>query len=517
MTTPASPAPPKSAPSSASSRWLILGALMTCLFLSALDQTIVATALPTIVGDLGGFDQISWVVTAYLLSSTVAVPLFGKISDIVGRKAIIQTTIVVFVGGSMLAGLAQSMPQLIVARGVQGVGGGGILAMTFTILGDIMSPRERSRYVSYFTGVFASASVIGPLAGGYLVDHASWRWVFFINLPLGAVSFAVNARYLDVPKPTTRRPIDFVGAALLTIGVVAILLAMTWGGHEYAWGSSTILALVVIGGVTGVLFVLHERRTEEPILPMQMFHNRVFVVCISIGALLSAVMITASTFLPLYLQVVKGASATSSGLLLVPMMAGVVSGSYVCGRVVNRTGRYKIFPILGIGATIVGMVGLSMLTVGTSRTLVSVGMGIVGLGIGCAMPITTLAVQNASSPDDMGAATSSVNFFRTLGSAFGVALFGTLLTTRLNNTLASLLPDGTAFDASLLNSPAEIRKLPAVEYDAVAAGLADGVSTVFLFAVPILVLAFVLAWMLEEVPLRGPVSATESLLEGAEQ
>ena len=332
------------APPTGRSLRLVMGALMLCLFLSALDQTIVATALPTIVGDLGGLDQISWVVTAYLLSSTVSVPLFGKISDLYGRKLMLQVTIAIFLLGSVLAGFAQSMPQLILARGVQGVGGGGIMAMTFTILGDILSPRERGKYVGYFTGVFASASVIGPLVGGFFVDHVSWRWVFLINLPLGAIAMVVAARYLHIRKTVRPHSIDLLGALLLTVSVTSVLLASSWGGQEYAWGSPQIVGLFVIGVVLAVAFVLQERRAQEPILPLRLFRDRVFTVCVTLSALLGSVMIGASTFLPLFLQVVTGASATSSGLLLIPMMAGVVIGSNVCGRLVHRTGRYKAVP-----------------------------------------------------------------------------------------------------------------------------------------------------------------------------
>jgi EmrB/QacA subfamily drug resistance transporter len=497
---------------------LVMGALMLCLLLSALDQTIVATALPTIVGDLGGLDQISWVVTAYLLSSTVSVPLFGKISDLYGRKLMLQVTIAIFLVGSVLAGLAQSMPHLIIARGVQGVGGGGIMAMTFTILGDILSPRERGKYVGYFTGVFASASVIGPLVGGFFVDHVSWRWVFLVNLPLGAVAMVVAARYLHIRRTVRPHSIDLLGAFLLTVSVTSVLLASSWGGQEYAWGSPQIIGLFVTGVVLAVGFVLQERRAREPILPLRLFRDNVFTVCVALSALLGSVMIGASTFLPLFLQVVTGASATKSGLLLVPMMAGVVIGSNVCGRLVHRTGRYKAFPIVGIAMALVGLVLLSMIEVTTTRLFISVGMGIVGIGIGCSMPIMTLAVQNTAPPADMGAATSSVNFFRTLGSALGVAVFGTVMSKRLDDTLTELLPGTSlATDEHLLSSPAAIRALPAEQYAAVAEGIARGVSMVFLVALPLVAIAFALAWLLKEVPLRDQLTVQTTSVEGLEE
>jgi EmrB/QacA subfamily drug resistance transporter len=506
------------APPTGRSLRLVMGALMLCLLLSALDQTIVATALPTIVGDLGGLDQISWVVTAYLLSSTVSVPLFGKISDLYGRKAMLQVTIAIFLFGSVLAGLAQSMLQLILARGVQGVGGGGIMAMTFTILGDILSPRERGKYVGYFTGVFASASVIGPLVGGFFVDHVSWRWVFLINLPLGAIAMVVAARYLHIRKTVRQHSIDVLGALLLTVSVTSVLLASSWGGQEYAWGSPQIVGLFAIGVVLAAAFLLQERRAQEPILPLRLFRDRVFAVCIALSALLGSVMIGASTFLPLFLQVVTGASATASGLLLVPMMAGVVVGSNVCGRLVHKTGRYKPYPIIGIGMALIGLVLLSTIEVTTTRLFISVGMAVVGIGIGSSMPIMTIAVQNTAPAADMGAATSAVNFFRTLGSALGVAVFGTVMSARLDDTLDRLLP-GTSLttDDNLLSSPEAIRDLPADQYAAVAEGIASGVGMVFLVALPMVVIAFALAWLLKEVPLRDDLSATSTSVEGLEE
>jgi EmrB/QacA subfamily drug resistance transporter len=497
---------------------LVMGALMMCLLLSALDQTIVSTALPTIVGELGGLEHLSWVVTAYLLSSTASVPLFGKISDIYGRKPMLQGTIVIFLIGSVLAGLSQNMLMLIVTRGIQGIGGGGLLAMTFTILGDLLSPRERSKYTGYFTAVFASASVLGPLAGGFFVDNLSWRWVFYINLPLAFGALLVTARYLEVPKPSEKRPIDLVGAFLMTVSVSTLILASVWGGREYPWGSPVIMTLAVTGLVTLVLFLLQERRHIEPILPLRMFRDPVFRVCVTQGALVGGVMVGGAVFLPLFLQVVKGVSATSSGLLLVPMMAGVVVGSNVSGRIVNATGRYKIFTIVGTAMATAGMGFLTQLDVNSSRTFASVGMAMLGLGVGTAMPIMTLAVQNTASKDDMGVATSSVNFFRSLGSSFGVALFGTLMTGRLNSTLAARLPDVDLHQQKgLLNSPAAIRALPAEQFQAVVHGITNGIVLVFEVAFPIMIVAFVLSFFLKEIPLRDDIDASAGFFEGMEE
>ena len=486
---------------------LVIGAMSLCLFLSAVDQTIVATALPTIAGELGGLDHISWVVTSYMLFSTVSVPLFGKLSDIHGRKLMIQITIVAFLLGSVLAGLSQSMLQLIVARGVQGVGGGGILAMAFTVLADVMTPRQRSRYTGLFTAVFATASVVGPLLGGFIADNMSWRWVFWVKLPLGAAAFVVTALHLHLPRPTERRPVDLLGAALLTVGVTTMLLATTWGGQEFPWTSMLIVGLLVTGIVTTAVFIWHQTRTEDPVLPMRLFRDRIFVVSVTMGALLGAVLVGGVTFLPLFLQVVDGASATASGLLLVPLMAGVVIGSNVTGRMVSRSGRYRKFPIFGLSMALLGVSALATLSAGTGRLLISAAMGVLGVGVGCSMPVLMVAVQNAAAFPDMGVATSSVNFFRTLGSAFGVALFGVVVRTQLNTTIEERLPGSDlAADGELLGSPAAIRQLPAEQFEAVADGVASGVGMVFVAAVPIMALALVLAWFLEEIPLRDELA-----------
>ena len=497
--------------------WLVLGALLISLFLSALDSTIIATALPTIVGDLGGLDHLAWVFTAYLLSSTVSVPLFGKISDIYGRKRVFQVTIVIFLAGSMLAGLAQTMTQLILFRGIQGIGGGGLLSMTFTILGDILSPRERPKYMGYFTGVFAAASVIGPLIGGFFVDNLSWRWVFYVNIPIGLVALLVTAKYLRVPDPSERRPIDFLGSALFAVSVTSLLLGATWGGAEYAWTSPMIVGLFSGGVIVAALFVLQESRAEEPLLPLRMFKNDIFSVSIVMGVLFGSVMVAGSVFLPLFLQIVRGVSATSSGLLLVPMMAGILAGSTYGGRLITRTGRYKVFPLVGGAMCIVGIAMLSTIDVDTTRTFVSVAMSILGLGIGTASPVMTLAVQNVAARGDMGAATSAVNFFRSLGSAFGVAIFGAIQSARLHAVLAARLPKDTAIGDSILNSPKSVLALPAPIRHAIQEAVASGVGVVFKWALPVVILAFLVSFLLREVPLRDDVNVESAAMEGMEE
>jgi EmrB/QacA subfamily drug resistance transporter len=497
--------------------WFVLGALLVSLFLAALDATIIATALPTIVGELGGLDRISWVFTAYLLTSTISVPLFGKISDIYGRKRVFQSTIVIFLAASVLAGLSPNMNMLILFRGLQGIGGGGLLAMTFTILGDILSPRERPQYMGYFTGVFAASSVIGPLVGGFFVDHLSWRWVFYVNLPVGAIALVVVAKYLHVPNPTERRPIDYLGSFLFAVAVTTTLLATTWGGNEYAWGSPMIVGLFGAGVLFTALLLLQERRAVEPLLPIHMFKNDIFTTSILMGILFGSVMVAGSAFLPLFLQIVRGVSATSSGFLLVPMMGGVLLGSTYGGRLITKVGRYKPFPIVGGMFCISGVFLLSRITVDSSRTYVSVAMAILGLGIGTASPVMTLAVQNVSSKRDMGAATSAVNFFRSLGSAFGVAVYGAVQSSRMDDVLREKLPAGTKVSSDLLNSPKAIAAMPEAVRTAVQDAVAAGVSVVFKWALPVIILGWIVSFFLREIPLRDDVDLGGASFEGMEE
>jgi EmrB/QacA subfamily drug resistance transporter len=488
----------------------VMGALMTGLLLAALDQTIVSTALPTIVGELGGLDHLSWVVTAYLLTSTASVPLFGKISDLFGRKLVFQAAIGIFLLGSVLSGAAQDMLQLILFRGIQGIGGGGLMAMTFVIMGDLISPRERGRYAGYFTGVFAMASVIGPLIGGGFVDMLSWRWVFYVNLPLGGVAMVVAQKYLRVDRPHERRPVDVLGAVLLVTGVTSLLLVSVWGGQEHAWTSPTILGLGVAGVVLLVLFVAQERRAEEPLIPLRLFAVPTIRVTTALSVLMGASMFGGIVFMPLFLQVVTGASATKSGLLLLPMMGGVLVASTVSGRIVSHTGRYKIWPLLGTASATLGLYVLSLMDVQSGRLHQMIGMALLGLGMGCVMPILTLAVQNAAEPRDLGSATSVVNFTRSMGGAFGVAAFGAIMSSRISGSL------GGRVDGGLLNSPEQIRLLPPEIFERVAAAVADGVTFVFLTAAPLMALAFLVAWLLKELPLRETAGLTTTVVEGAE-
>ena len=498
---------------------LVFSGLMAGLLLAALDQTIVATALPRIVGELGGLDYYSWVVTAYLLSSTVCMPLYGKVSDLYGRRIVFQTAILIFLAGSLLAGLAQGMIQLILFRAVQGVGAGGLMGLTFAVVGDVVSSRERGRYIGLLAGVWAFASVIGPLIGGFIVDNMSWRWVFLINLPVGAVAFAVTSSALRLPVVRRSHRIDVGGAALLVAGVSGLLLALVWGGTEYPWSSPVISGLLAAGGLLLVAFLYWESRVEEPILPLRLFRDPIFSVGSALGFLTGCGLFGSVIFLPLFLQVATGVSATNSGLLLLPLTAGVVAGSVGSGRIISRTGRYRGWPIGGLALASIGMILLTLIRAETPLLWSSLFTVILGLGVGAAMQVTVLVVQNSVDHRDLGVATGAVQFFRQMGGAFGVAAFGAIMNYRLAADLPLLVPPqalaGVGGEISaLLSSPEAIRALPASVAAGVRAAVESAIHSVFVWAVPPMVLGFGLAWFLKEIPLRETVGAS-SLVEGA--
>ena len=495
---------------------IIFSGLMGGLFLAALDQTVVATALPTIVGELGGLEYYSWVVTAYLLSSTVSTPLYGKISDMYGRRVVLQVAIVIFLVGSLLAGIAPDMLQLVIFRGLQGVGAGGLMAMTFAVIGDVVSPRERGRYIGLLAGVWAFASVIGPFIGGFIVDNSTWRWVFLINLPVGLVALIVMSRVLRLPPVHRPHRLDIEGAMLLVVGVTTLLLALVWGGVDYPWSSPRIIALVATGGVALAGFVVWEARVAEPILPLRLFASSTFSISSVLGFLIGMALFGGVIFLPLFLQIVSGVSATNSGLLLLPLTAGIVVGSVGSGRIISVTGRYRAWPIGGLALASVGMYLLSTMTADTSFTASGVYMVVMGLGVGGAMQVTVLVVQNAADYRDLGVATSSVQFFRQMGGAFGVAVFGAIMNARLAAELPRRVPISAVAEVGgdmsrLLSSPTMIRELAPEIAHGIAGAVEVAIQSVFSWAVPMMLLGFVLSWFLKEIPLRetiGPEADT---------
>jgi EmrB/QacA subfamily drug resistance transporter len=489
---------------------VIFGALSTAMLLAALEQTIVATALPTIVGELGGLRQLSWIVTAYLLTATVSVPLYGKVSDLFGRKLLFQLAIVVFVLGSLACAASQSMGQLVAARALQGAGAGGLMAMAQTIIGDVVSPRERGRYMGYIGAVFGVSSVAGPLLGGFFVDQLTWRWVFGINVPLGLLALVVTQRVLRLPAVRLRRKIDYAGAALLTAGAASLLLVLVWGGQSYSWASPTILGLGALAAVSLVLFALVERNAQEPILPPELFRERVFAVATMLGFIVGAAMFGSIIYLPLFLQVVTGVSATDSGLLLTPLIGGLLVTSIASGRLITRSGRYKAFPILGTAVLAIGLACLSTMDTATTTGQVIGFMVVVGAGIGLVMQVLVLAVQNAVPRRHLGTATSATQFFRSIGGTVGVATFGALVNARLTSRLALLDLPGGIEPRTLLSSPTEIGRLPAALRGPLQMAMAESITGVFALAVPLAVVGFALACLLREVPLRNSVHAPDS-------
>ncbi|MEU3824311.1 MDR family MFS transporter [Streptomyces sp. NPDC029080] len=484
---------------------VVLLALMIAMMLAMLDNMIVGTAMPTIVGELGGLEHLSWVVTGYTLATAASTPVWGKLGDMFGRKGAFLSSIVIFLIGSALSGMAQDMGQLIGFRAVQGLGAGGLMVGVMAIIGDLIPPRERGKYQGLMAGVMALAMIGGPLVGGTITDNWGWRWSFYINLPLGAVALALVTAVLHLPKKRSKAGIDYLGVVLLTVGITSIVLVTTWGGTEYAWTSARIMELIGIGVAALIGFVYWQTRAAEPVVPLHIFKSRNFTLMSVIGFITGFVMFGATLFLPLYQQAVQGASATNSGLLLLPMLGAMLVTSMVAGRVTTSSGRYKLFPVVGGALMIVGLYLLSLMDTETTRLTSGVYMAVVGAGMGCLMQITMLVAQNSVQMKDMGVASSSTTLFRTLGSSFGVAIMGALFNHRVQDVMAeragALGKNVTQQSAQL--DAASLAKLPAAAREAYQHAVSAGTHSAFLLGACIAVVVLIAALFVKEVPLKG--------------
>ncbi|MFD7842632.1 MDR family MFS transporter [Nocardia sp. NPDC059764] len=499
-------AKPVPQPLSRGRRNVVFGTVALGMLMAALDSTIVSTALPTIVADLGGAGHMAWVVTSYLVAEAIATALSGKFGDLFGRKLVFQISGAVFIVGSMIAGLAHDMTLLIAARAIQGLGAGGLMVTSMALIADVIPLRERGKYQGALGAVFGITTVLGPTLGGLFTDHLSWRWCFYVNVPLAVVMIAAAARTIPVTRAVVKPIVDYLGIALVAVGVTCLILGLEWGGQEYAWTSPTIIGLFAAAAALLATFVAAEFRAREPMLPMHLFRSNVFTVCSILSFIVGFALLGAMTYLPAYLQYVEGVSATASGLRTLPLVVGLFFTSILSGNIVGKTGHYKAFPIIGCAVMAVGLYLMSTMGPGTSTWLMSLYMLILGLGVGLAMQVLTIAVQNSVPYSDLGTATSGVTFFRTIGSAFGTTVFGTLYSNRLRPNLEAALIESRV-PPQVAQNPALLRELPSEQAAPIVHAYADSIDFVFRWVVPVAVLGFVVAFFLKQVTLRDSARA----------
>ena len=506
--------------------WVIFSALLAGMFLSSLDQTIVSTAMPTIVGDLGGVANMAWVTTAYLLATTISMPIYGKFGDIFGRRSLFLIAIALFTLASLGAALSGNFWMFVVFRGIQGLGGGGLMILSQAIIADIVPAKERGKYMAPMGAVFGVCAIGGPLLGGFFTDHLTWQWCFWINIPVGIVAFLIGFRFLSLPRKHNTARVDYLGVILLSAATTCLILLTDWGGKQYAWTSPTIIGLAVVVVVAVIAFIAVEKRAEQPIIPLTLFKNKAFVIATAIGLVLGLGMFSALAFIPTFLQMASGTSASVSGLLTIPMIVGLILTLTLSMRQITRTGRYRIYPIIGAAVTALAMLWLTTLAGATPIWVICSMLFVLGAGLGFIMQVIVLVVQNAVSPNDVGTATSTNNYFREVGASLGVAVFGSIFSSRLVDHLSVAFGEnGAQAAASGLTPgsliPSQVKAVGEPLHSAIVNSYADSLAPVFWYLIPFVVIAFLLAWKLPEIPLSdeaGMVARGEAVTEfGAEQ